>query len=715
METPPASRPGRKIALAALALAALAAVALGIFVVRFDANRYAPQIAAAAESATGRRVTFGGPLRLRLLPRLALRVEEMTLAGAPGDERPEMLRVGRFDAVVGLLSLLRGTPEVQRVELEDVALALEIDAAGTPNWRFTPGGPAAAPGAAPAAEPAPSPTEPAASAGAAVVPLVRELVVRNARVSWHDARSGARHEAVVSEAQVETAGPGAPTSLALAARIDDVPLEASGDVGPLSAWLRDEATPWPVSLRVTIAGGLTLEAEGSLAAPREGRGIALAVRAKAEDLQALGETTGLGAGLRGPLALSFRVSDPAPRRYAIEEIAFTSDAGDLAGRATVSLGGERPDVEAALESRRLEPSRMRVPGSAAAADVGSTPRSVDSAGSSPAAPPAPSDARLVPAAPLPWDALSRVDARVSLRAGELVAGGVPLREARVTLALADGVLTLKELRGGVAGGTLELEGALAAAGRSVSVRGSLDGADLGALLRETKPSDLVRRAPTDVRIDLSGRGATAREVAASLGGRIASITEGAAIDSRVLELLGDAASAWKPLFGQNVTEVKCAALRFDLRGGVARAVVIHADAGAVVVSGEGTLDLGRETLALVLRPHAADARYASVAAPISVDGSFARPRFTPDVVATALGAAERFGGKTLRREAGAVASLLGVGASGPALTCAQAEAIARGQAAPPAPAGSTSGAGPSPAAREATRALEKGLDKLFGR
>ncbi|EFH10454.1 AsmA family protein, partial [Teichococcus cervicalis] len=146
---PPRRRRGRAALIVlgvAIALPAAGWVGLNLLL-RDEVLR--PRLIAAVEQATGRALTLSGPvgIKLSLVPTVTL--QGVALANAPGGSRPQMLTARRVEAELALLPLLRRRLAFERVTLIEPDLLLELDAEGTPNWRFGPPRPAEA-AAAPA-------------------------------------------------------------------------------------------------------------------------------------------------------------------------------------------------------------------------------------------------------------------------------------------------------------------------------------------------------------------------------------------------------------------------------------------------------------------------------------------------------------------------------------------------------------------------------------
>lgn len=118
-------------------IAAAAAVVLVLilpFLVPLDA--YRGRIESAAEHATGRAFRIEGPLRLMLFPHLGLKAYSVVLANVPGGRAAALVRVGDIRLSVRLLPLFAGHVALDKIVLDEPAIALEVDAAGNANWRF---------------------------------------------------------------------------------------------------------------------------------------------------------------------------------------------------------------------------------------------------------------------------------------------------------------------------------------------------------------------------------------------------------------------------------------------------------------------------------------------------------------------------------------------------------------------------------------------------
>src|SRR5262249_48602388 len=118
-----------------VAVALLAAGALAYLVLRLDVRG---EIERAVESAMGRHLTIEGDVGVSYWPVLGLRATKTTLSNVPGGRAPAFSTSGEIDIGVELQPLLNRQVIVRNLVLQRPRIALEIDAAGKPNWIFTP-------------------------------------------------------------------------------------------------------------------------------------------------------------------------------------------------------------------------------------------------------------------------------------------------------------------------------------------------------------------------------------------------------------------------------------------------------------------------------------------------------------------------------------------------------------------------------------------------
>ena len=508
------------------------------------------------------------------------------------------------------------------------------------------------------------------------------------------------------------------------AAIGDVPLRASGSFGAPRALLAGTDAgaprePWPVDFGFG-AGAATGSLKGRIADVTGGpTGIDLELALRVPDLAALSPLAGRPLPAVRDLSLDTRVAERGPGFAAgafFRGLRFASSAGDAAGDITYAIG-QRQGPLGELASRRFDLDALRPP---AAAPTGP--------GAAAPAVPQRSDGRLIPDLPLPLDALRVAQGNLRWTFGELVAGGVPLRQVLLAVAVEDGR------------GRLDPFLATLPSGQQILVRGSADGTANPPALRvsaqgaglDLAPLLTALRAPQrfagrlDIDADLQGAGRDLRALAGRLSGHLGLALVDGAFDAALLQALP--AELRRALVSQagvgDRIPLYCGAIRVQAEDGAARLRALSLETGVGRLGGDGGVNLRDETLALRLLP---DLRLGGVAvrAPVNVAGTLAAPRVgvSPEAAAAAgLGALLSLQ-RTPDRDLQGLAGLLGGGgAGGPSVPdCGSQLAVARGGRAgampssrPPPPAAAPA---PPPAAtpRDPSRQAEEVLRGLLGR
>ena len=112
-------------------------VGVGIAVWSVDPNELVGPLQARIKAATGRDVTIGGgiELKLGLVPKLV--VNDVRVGNASWAKTPDLLSAKRVEVEVALLPLLQRRFELVRLNLIEPVIALETNAKGHGNWELT--------------------------------------------------------------------------------------------------------------------------------------------------------------------------------------------------------------------------------------------------------------------------------------------------------------------------------------------------------------------------------------------------------------------------------------------------------------------------------------------------------------------------------------------------------------------------------------------------
>jgi uncharacterized protein involved in outer membrane biogenesis len=429
-----------------------------------------------------------------------------------------------------------------------------------------------------------------------------------------------------------------PTTVDILGERNGLAFTLSGSLGPLGALLQPK-TPLPLDLVLTAAQS-NLHMQGSLAQPRDLRGLNLSLAVQIADLGRLSALAGPPlppvANLTGTGALS-DVPQGLGEGLLLTGLDLTAPPGDLEGAAGIDYGG-RPMITADLRSARLDLDALLLP--PAGTPAASAPAGLPAPPPPAAAPPQPvtspaaaPPARLViPNLPLPVARLQSFDAKVNLAFASLRLDGLEFRALVTQISLLHGLLSVAPSSLVIPGGAMAVAGQLDARGALPHMAFAMQAPNLaiapllGALQMPTAANGLVQ-----VFANLTGSGATTQALAASVSGSVGVATVNGVIDGRSLAaLIRPAIHAARVIPSQLLDAagqlpLRCLALRLDATNGVGTVNALVLDASALLLQGSGSVNFGSETLALALKPdlYLGDTE---LTVPLTVGGTFADPR-----------------------------------------------------------------------------------------
>jgi uncharacterized protein involved in outer membrane biogenesis len=521
------------------------------------------------EAATGRKLTFAGPIEVRLLPRLRIVAQDVAFANAAWGTSPDMLRAARIEGEISWRGLLRGEVRLVRLILDGVDAIIETDAHGDGNWVILKEG---------------SPKDDPATAGQSTALAVGEVRVSNSRLRWRDGRSRQEKLLEVDRLDIARKLPGL-DEVVLRATLDGRRFEVLGTV-PDAATLLDGQAPLPIDLTLT-ADGVNLAARGRL--PRDADGpFEVSIGASITGWETLRAWSGVALALPVPMRLDAKASGSL-RRLALDPLTVTVGKYAILGKAGYERTGKRP---------------------LATLDLAAT--DVDLSTAAPPKPAARARAPLFPATKLPFhliavhdvDARVRID-RLRLQDGLLLSGLAMEASAR------SGRLKLQVAGLRLADGTVAAQVDVDASGARPTVRVTASGRQLSLeQLTAVHGRAWLTGGRSNFRIDYAGSGDSPRALAATANGELTLSIGAARVSAGGLEFGGD----WLSRLFSTInprhaadrgTDLECAALRLPAKAGVitVRRSIAY-ETSKVNVVAAGTFDLRDETLDLGLRPTA---------------------------------------------------------------------------------------------------------------
>ena len=431
-----------------------------------------------------------------------------------------------------------------------------------------------------------------------------DLAISDGAATYRDGRTGEVTTIVIEDLSVHARDPQSPISGSFRGQVNGTAVTLEGDLGPLEQYT---AQRWPYPIAVQ------------------------------------GEIGGKKASINARLSMQDNV-------VGLDELKVASGASTLTGKVAVHRGGARPKMDINLNAPTLALADFAWPGHATAAKGGAHSK------------------YLFSDEPIDIAALQAVDAEGEIAIGTLVlADGRHLDQVRIKFALADGKLDVPVLQANLYGGSVAGRMAIDATRAPEAVltlHAEAQNLELGALLAAAGVKREMHGGKTEVKADVSARGASPRQWEASASGNVLAVTGPATLvnpksssNDVPLDKLFEAINPFRGV--DATTELHCAVVRLPLKDGVAqidRSIALETN--KVGATASGTLDFRNETLDLSVKPQVRQGiaiAVPQVAQLVHFRGPFSSPQVGIDATATAetvarLGAAVYTGGLSILGE-----------------------------------------------------------------
>ena len=570
---------------------------------------------------TGRVFKINGDLRLKWhWPRPHVEAAAVTFANPDWALQKQMLSADLVDVTVDLSRLFKRSISFPDVRLVRPVVFLEQGSGGRKNWLLDL-----------------DQQDEAARIG------IERLTLDQGILGYDDSAQKTSIRASLTSTTGSAEG-AAGTGVAFSAsgRYKGLPLTASGSGGPVLA-LRDDTLPYRLVIAAAI-GRTHLKGEGTVTSLSRISALDMRLVLAGDSLDQLYPLFGLALpATRAYTSSGHLLHHGSIWRY--ETFAGKVGSSDIAGTLQVDVAGKRPALQADLVSAILDledlgPVIGARPGSVKQAKA----QAAAVAGAAPAATAAtarkPTSGRVLPDLPFNTERWDSVDAEVTLKAKSIRrASELPLENFNTHLSLRDSRLTLDPFSVGVAGGRLEGTISLDAQQQPIKARVLLRARRMQiAKLFPTVAQTQSGIGQVNGEFDLSGRGNSVGTMLAGSSGKIGLVVAGGEISKLMMEKAG--LHLWEILLlglsGDKLVKLRCAVADFEVQRGNMRARALVFDTEVTTIGGSGSIDLGHETLDLILRPKTKRTSPLSLQSPILVGGTFARPEVGVDKGQVAL-------------------------------------------------------------------------------
>ncbi|WP_439845653.1 AsmA family protein [Aeromonas veronii] len=626
----------KKIVLILLGIAVAALLAIVTLISLIDPNQFKPQLAEQVRKSTGRELVMAGEIDWRFWPSLGLSLEKVALRNPAGFAEPDLVRFEQGEASVALLPLLSHRLEIGKVTLSGAHLFIQTKADGSSNLSGL-----IKDATADASEPV-VPATPAPTTDNKPWQIsLQGVALSQASALVQDDRSGTslRLDRLDLDMGQLATGQWVPVTLAAKGSADKLAFDIKGQTQiklaqeVMASELKD----------LSLSGGMSEPAlrldsfsiKGDRLALGEWSNLTLALKgAKVEGQQAL-LAGSLEGTLKGRLDKEMKLAElsdvlltaalegdalPRPQMklklagfaraeldkqlITLSKLVMSADEALLSGDGTVQLGAI-PAISFDLKGEKLDLDKWL------AKSVPTTPaQAKEDKPAAGASNTAASDNKAVTgksealsAVEPDLGALKGVDLDGRLQLGSLRLKGLDLGAVDLQVAMAKGLLTLKQFSATVAGGQVSANGVLDARQQPATykVHKQVAGVNIRPLLQTLAQSDLLE-GKGDLDVQVQGRGLSALALRNGMQGKVTlKLSDGALHGINLPEMIREARAT---LSGKGVEQVKEArktdfsalTASFQIADGIARSNDIQLFAPALRVKGEGQTALVPESL-----------------------------------------------------------------------------------------------------------------------
>ena len=573
--------------------------ALALLVVFFPWNLLRGPVASYASQYLQRPVAIDGTFDVDLGSPMRVSATDITIGNAAWSKHQPMARAERMVLTFTLSGLLRGVPE--RVDLIAPDVLLERNADGAANWEFD-------------------------DSGTTTIPEFGRLDVERGALRYLDPRMRADIRLSVqtmpgtgdSPAELRVDGKGT-------MRGEAVQLDGRGHG---VAALRKVDDPYKLAINAR-AGRTSVRFDGTIV-PADPENVRGNLRIQGPDLSRLYPIVPSPLPWTPPYNLSGELAH-SKDLWTLRRIKGTVGDSDLAGDFQLDTSKPRTKTIADLSSSRFHYKDLGgfiglPPGNAATAEQQNEAARREAS------------SRVLPEKEFDLAKLRELDAEVKFRGTAVKFGAIPIDNLSSRIRLANGVMRLEPLDFGIADGHIVSNVTLDVTRPTAAISGEIEARRLELkriFPKLASPEGTAGRFGG--RATFKAQGNSVAAMSASLDADAAVIMRGGEASTLTLVLTNlDLANAAQLLLrGDETARIRCAVAAFHAKDGVVTPDLLVVDTSAVVITGDGTIDLRRETLDLRLTSKSKQPSLLALRGPIVLDGTLKSPNARPSLAQAA--------------------------------------------------------------------------------
>jgi uncharacterized protein involved in outer membrane biogenesis len=589
-----------KVARWTLGVVGVLAVAIALVIIFFQWSWLRGPLESRLSALTGKTVHIDGPITgdKGWVPHITLndiKIDEPDFTAAP--------KVAKIDSIaleIDLASLLRGKLDFPLIDIDAPVLDLLRNPDGKANWDIV--------------------SEASGPNDRGDMPIIGKLTVRNGKVTYRDV---ARH--VTIEGTIKTVAATGGTgegsfTMEGNGTYRNAPFILKLKGGSLND-LRETRKPYDLDATASV-GKTKVHVVGTVTNPFKLTDMNLKMTADGDNAQDLYPIFGIPAPPTPPYHLT-GILDRDGKAWLFKNFAGTVGKSDLEGSLRFETENrKRIFVGGTLNSKNLDFSDLGLLVGTPGGTTGDRPvsdtqkameRQVEK-----------SD-RVLPDTPLNLDEVRNVDADITFKGEHVVAQSLPIDNVDMHMMLDNGLLSLKPLKVGVAGGQINSDIIIDARKDTVVT-------DYDVKFSHFQVEQIFRKAGVaqggtgmiDGRIRLHGTGDSVRKSLATADGQASAIVDKGTISDLFANGLGlDVVRAVGALIdGNSQVPLNCLVVDFQVDKGVMAARTFIIDTDAALSTGKGTVSLADEKLDLSIHGDPKKATPVALGGPIEIGGSF---------------------------------------------------------------------------------------------
>ncbi len=551
----------------------------------FDLNKYKAYVEEIASRELGRELKINGDasVGISLIPTVI--VNDIELANASWAQNPQMIKLKQAEIKFALMPLLKKQIVIDKVILDAPEIYLEKSSDGANNWTF-----GAVGGDKKTSVGGQYKGGSAQTSGAAMLAgmAIGNVSIQNGRVEYYDAKNNQLTNLQINN--ISMSAPSAQDKISVAFDVLYNQQKISGDanLGSLAQLLaQNEAFPFLIDVQ---AMGIRAKVNGSVADATTSPRYALVANIynPAGNLNAPETTleTRIDGDIKGLAAK-------------IETLNIVNNL--ITGNAGVRWDSKVPQINADLQSAKINLQNFQSKSNFAFV----WPSVIAEAQALEA----------IPNTPIPFELLNLVNANLKIAIGQFIlTPGMNATNVNISAALKNGRLTVSPLKLNFGGGEISADLSVNAAAKSVSIKAISKKMLLQNLHKEFMvdgPSDFgfKQGGNVDLDINLSGSGATYRQLMQNMKGQVIGIVGESVVQTGGLQFVGGN-FVTQLLQALRISQSKavdldltCAVVRADVAAGkVSFPNGIAVDSKQFTVVSDGKINLLNDNISFTIEP-----------------------------------------------------------------------------------------------------------------